>query len=599
MSLVKTSLRGLGLVIVVFLIFFPFWASTTSNPESYMNVIITAGTSAILTISLNICMGYGGLLSLAHTGMQMMGGYAIGLAMLNYEVDPWIGILIAAAVSTVFSVLMITISLRATYLYFGMITLAANLIAMESFRNALGNDGLISGIYLPAFRGEDLTLRQFYYVTLGLLVLAYFIQRNTILSGFGRATMALRESSDTASALGVSPNMQRVKIFALAGGLAGIAGAICAMQGGFMAPEIGDLNGGLIFFVGLFLGGVGTLVGPLAGVALIAAIDFQIRFAGAYRILILGSILLLCMMVLPRGIVGTFRASRFGSPQELAEEPDTSGEEILTSLKSSNSLSGEVAIEAIDVVKHFGGIKAVDGVSISIVSGRVHGIIGPNGSGKSTLVSCLTRYHQLTSGEVRLFGGQMPKTPHAVARGGVTRVFQIPHLFERVSVRDNVLTGMYLHERYTWLEAVLRLPRYTKGTRAEEKQAAALLHIVGLGKKSEIAAANLSHGQKRLLEIVRAVSSRPKVLILDEPATGLTQGELESLHNLILFLKNEGLAVVLIEHNVDFLMGLADIVTVLESGKVIAEERPEEVRNDPRVIEAYLGRTDISELMGE
>jgi len=230
MSLVKNSLRGLGLVIVVFLIFFPFWASTTSNPESYMNVIITAGTSAILTISLNICMGYGGLLSLAHTGMQMMGGYAIGLAMLNYEIDPWIGILIAAVVSTLFSILMITISLRATYLYFGMITLAANLIAMESFRNALGNDGLISGIYLPAFRGEDLTLRQFYYVTLGLLVLAYLIQRNTILSGFGRATMALRESSDTASALGVSPNMQRVKIFALAGGLAGIAGAICAIH---------------------------------------------------------------------------------------------------------------------------------------------------------------------------------------------------------------------------------------------------------------------------------------------------------------------------------------------------------------------------------
>lgn len=229
----------------------------------------------------------------------------------------------------------------------------------------------------------------------------------------------------------------------------------------------------------------------------------------------------------------------------------------------------------------------------------MHGIIGPNGSGKSTLVSCITRYHQLTSGEVKFFGAQMPKTPHKVARAGVTRVFQIPHLFERVSVRDNVLTGMYLQEKYTWIEAVLRLPRYSKGTRAEEKQAAALLHIVGLGKKSEIAAANLSHGQKRLLEIVRAVSSRPKVLILDEPATGLTQGELESLHNLILFLKNEGLAVVLIEHNVDFLMGLADIVTVLESGKVIAEERPEAVRNDPRVIEAYLGRTDISELMGE
>jgi branched-chain amino acid transport system ATP-binding protein/branched-chain amino acid transport system permease protein len=596
MKMVKFSLRGLTFLLLFFLIIFPMWANTTSNPESYMNVIITAGTSAVLTISLNICMGYGGLLSLAHTGMQMMGGYAIGLAMLNYEINPWYGIIIAAVASTIFSVMMILLSLRATYLYFGMITLAANLIAMEGFRNALGNDGLISGLYLPAFRGEDLTIRQFYYVVLVILAIAYVVQRNTIKSGFGRATMALRESADTASALGVSPNMQRVKIFAIAGGLAGIAGAITAMQGGFMAPEIGDLNGGLIFFVGLFLGGVGTLIGPLAGVALIAAIDFEIRFAGAYRTLILGSILLICMMVLPRGIVGTFRASKLGSPQELAEEPNIEGESIATVDRPE---SGDTAIEAINVVKHFGGIRAVDGVSLSIKSGRVHGIIGPNGSGKSTLVSCLTRYHSLTDGEVKLFGSPMPKTPHGVARGGVTRVFQIPHLFERVSVRDNVLTGMYLHEKYTWFEAVLRLPRYVIANRAEEKQAAALLHLVGLGKKSEIAAANLSHGQKRLLEIVRAVSARPKVLILDEPATGLTQGELDALHNLILFLKNEGLAVVLIEHNVEFLMGLADVVTVLESGKVIAEDRPEAVRNDPRVIEAYLGRTDISELMGE
>jgi len=596
MKMVNVSLRGLGLILITLLLFFPFWANSTSNPESYMNVIITAGTSAVLTISLNICMGYGGLLSLAHTGMQMMGGYAIGLAMLNYEIDPWIGILIAALVSTIFSVLMILISLRATYLYFGMITLAANLIAMEGFRNALGNDGLISGLYLPAFRGEDLTIRQFYYVTLAILVIAYVVQRNTVLSGFGRATMALRESTDTASALGVSPSVQRVKIFAIAGGLAGVAGAITAMQGGFMAPEIGDLNGGLIFFVGLFIGGVGTLFGPLAGVGLIAAIDFQIRFAGAYRTLILGTILLLCMMVLPRGIVGTFRASKMGSPQELADEPTIVEEEIITTAASA---SGSVAIEAINIVKHFGGVKAVDGVSISILSGRIHGIIGPNGSGKSTLISCITRYHSLTDGEVKLFGAEMPKTPHRVARAGVTRVFQIPHLFERVSVRDNVLTGMYLHERYSWIEAVLRLPRYLSSTRAEERQAAVLLRVVGLGRKGDIAAANLSHGQKRLLEIVRAVSARPKVLILDEPATGLTQSELGNLHNLILFLKNEGLAVVLIEHNVDFLMGLADIVTVLESGKVIAEAHPEEVRNDSRVVEAYLGRADISELMGE
>jgi ABC-type branched-subunit amino acid transport system ATPase component/ABC-type branched-subunit amino acid transport system permease subunit len=589
-------LRGLGLIAIASVLLFPLIITHTSSRESYLNVVIMAATSAILTLSLNICMGYGGLLSLAHTGMQMVGGYAIGIAMLSYNINPWVGILIAALASTIFSILMISISLRATYLYFGMITLAANLIAMEGFRNILGNDGLITDIYKPSWHGEDMTTTVFYYVTIGILAFAYVIQRNTILSGFGRATMALRESSDTASALGVSPNAQRVKIFAVAGGIAGVAGAILAMQGSFMSPEIGDLSGGLIFFVGLFLGGVGTLVGPIAGVALIATIGYFIRFSGAYRTLILGSILLLCMMVLPRGIVGTFRASRWGSPKELDGEPEDSGEKIITHLPVDPEIP---VIEAKNVVKHFGGIKAVDGVSLVIRSGSIHGIIGPNGSGKSTLVSCITRYHKLTSGEVLLFGKEMPRKPHAVARGGVTRVFQVPHLFERVSVRDNVLTGMRIHERYTWIEAVFRLPRYLSNTRAEQKQAVALLKLVGLGRKSEIASANLSHGQKRLLEIVRAVSARPRVLILDEPATGLSKSELVSLHEIIVFLKAHGLAVVLIEHNVEFLMGLADIVTVLESGKVIAEDRPEVVRNDPRVIEAYLGRTDISELVDD
>ena len=143
------------------------------------------------------------------------GGYAIGLAMLNYDINPWYGIVIAIIATSIFSVLMMLISLRATYLYFGMITLAANLVAMEAFRNALGNDGLITDIYLPPLGGQDMSSTQFYYLTMILLVLAYLVQRNAILSGFGRATMALRESTDTASALGVSPNMQRLKIFAL------------------------------------------------------------------------------------------------------------------------------------------------------------------------------------------------------------------------------------------------------------------------------------------------------------------------------------------------------------------------------------------------
>ncbi len=591
------AIRALALVAIAAVVLYPFWAKHSSNPESNLSVLIIAFTSAMLTMSLNICMGYGGLMSLAHTGMLMIGGYASGILFTRYyTINSWYTLPAALVAGVIFSVLIISVSLRATYLYFGIITLAANLVVMEIARNGgdfSGGENGILGISPPYIGDNPISPMTFYYVCLAILVAVYLVQRNTILSGFGRATMSLRESSETASALGVSPSVQRVKIFAISGGIAGLAGGLLAMQSTFISPDVGDLNGGLIFFVGLFLGGIGTLVGPLAGVALIALIDFQIRFSGAYRTLILGGILLLSMMVIPRGIVGTYRASRWGEAKEHDVASEDRDENIITT--SEIDPRGEVVLDVRDVKKHFGGIHAVDGVSLAVRAGEIHAIMGPNGSGKSTLVSCLTRYHSLTSGEVGLFGKPLPRTPHGVARAGVSRVFQVPHLFDRVSVIDNVLTGMRIHEKYTWLESTLRLPRYVKETRAERRQARALLALTGLQTKEELSAANISHGQKRLLEIVRAVATRPRILILDEPATGLTQPEMETLHNLIVYLAGHGIAIVLIEHNVDFLLGLADIVTVLEGGRVIAEGKPDEVRNNPVVIEAYLGRTDLIE----
>ncbi len=591
------TLRLLPLAMIAAAIVFPYWVKTTSNADSNLSVVIIAFTSAMLTMSLNICMGYGGLMSLAHTGMLMVGGYATGIVFTRYyTVNSWLTLPVALVAGAIFSVLLISVSLRATYLYFGMITLAANLVAMELVRNGgdfTGGENGVLGISPPYIGDKPISPTTFYFVCLAILVAAYMVQRNTVLSGFGRATMSLRESSETASALGVSPSIQRIKIFAISGGMAGLAGGLLAMQSTFVSPDVGDLNGGLIFFVGLFLGGVGTLVGPLAGVALIALIDFQIRFSGAYRTLILGGILLVSMMVLPRGIVGTYRASRWGEAKEHPTPSEDHDENIITT--SSIDERGEVVLDIRDVKKHFGGIHAVDGVSLTVRAGEIHAIMGPNGSGKSTLVSCLTRYHPLTSGDVKLFGKPLPKTPHAVARAGVSRVFQVPHLFDRVSVIDNVLTGMRIHERYSWLESTLRLPRYLKETRAERRQARTLLALTGLETKEDLSASNISHGQKRLLEIVRAVATRPRLLILDEPATGLTQPEMETLHNLITYLAGRGIAVVLIEHNVEFLLNLADVVTVLEGGRVIAEGKPDEVRNNPAVIEAYLGRADLIE----
>ncbi len=585
-----------SLLSIALLYYFPVLIKSSSNPSFYLQVVSVAVCSAILTISLNICMGYGGLLSLMHTGMQMVGGYAVAILAVKQGWNGWLALVAAAVIGAIFAILVILISLRATYLYFGMITLAVNLIAMEAIRHGGeftgGYNGLF-GVFAPGIPSGMMSAEGFYRVMITILILAYVVQRNLIFSGFGRNTMALRESSETATALGISPNMHRVKVFGVSGALAGLAGGLLSIQIGYAIADIGDLNNGLIFFVGLFLGGVGTLAGPVLGVALVAVIDFMIRGTGQYRTLVLGSILLLTMIVLPRGIVGTYRASRYGSPRSREVLPGEADNYYLD-IAVKNVTKGEVLLEAKDVVKHFGGVHAVDGISVQFKAGEVHGIIGPNGSGKSTLISALTRYHELTSGSVTLLGAEADKKPFKVARDGVTRVFQIPHLFERVSVLDNVLTGMYRRDKYNIFDAIFRTPRYLKANSRSVAEAKALLSLAGMLGMEELAAGSISHGQKRLLEVIRAVATEPKILILDEPATGLTQDEMHSLTNLIRTLAAGGMCVVLIEHNVAFLMDLADIVTVIQSGKVIAEGTPKEVQKNERVLEAYLGNTDFS-----
>jgi ABC-type branched-subunit amino acid transport system ATPase component/ABC-type branched-subunit amino acid transport system permease subunit len=591
-------LYTLAAVVIVVLLLWPRITDYYSyNATYYDGIVASAAIAAILTISLNLCMGYGGMLSMMQTALQLVGGYAVAIAVVKMGWSWVLGLGIAIVVGTVLSLLVLLVSLRATYLYFGMITLAADLIVVEAGRSADPLTGGVVGIagIAPTIGSAVMSKDQFYYVVLALLVVTYVVQRNFVRSGSGRASMAVRESTDTASAMGIRPATTKLLVFGLAGGIGGMAGGLYALQMGFINPDVGLLDNGLIFFVGLFLGGIGTLVGPLLGVGIIAAIVEFIRDYPRYTTLILGLVLLAAIMLIPAGIVGSWRSSRFGrDPMSLGDE-DESPTGVPSTVAAPEAPDGVAALEGVGIQKFFGGVHAVDGIDVRVMPGTVHGIIGPNGSGKSTLVACLTRYHSLDGGEARVFGEPAPRAPYAVAAAGVTRVFQAPHLFERVSVLDNVLTGMRMRERYTWVGAVLRTPGYRRQDRAERGEAMELLRFAGLGPRAGWPASSLSHGQKRLLEVVRAVATRPRVLILDEPATGLTHAEMAALARLCRALCNHGLAVVLIEHNVDFVMGLCDEITVIESGKVIERGVPEHVRRSPAVLEAYLGRPDLVE----
>jgi ABC-type branched-subunit amino acid transport system ATPase component/ABC-type branched-subunit amino acid transport system permease subunit len=584
-------------VVLVVLILAPVVANNTDNAYYYVGLMSFMCVSVMLTLSLNIATGYGGMLTLMQTGLQLLGGYSLALCMTRLGL-PWLpAILVSMVMGVLLSLAVVVLSLRSSYLYFGMLTLVVNLVLVEIGESWVSVTGGNVGLYniSPTWGGVTLSPQVFFYIIAAFAVASYIIQRNFVESTYGRATMAIRESTITASGMGIDPTRVKLLCLGLSGALGGAAGGLYALQLGAINPSVGLLESGLIFFVGLFIGGVGTLAGPVVGTILISVVASLSRFYPAYTNLIMGIVLLLVLAVMPQGIAGSFsslldrrrrRTSEKEGERAAAPDAAAAGEDVAVEVSVR---SGVLALEAVGVKKHFGGVKALDGVSLRIETGKIHGIIGPNGSGKSTLVDCLTRFQPVTAGEVRLFGDPAPRKAYQVAARGVTRVFQIPRLFGRVSVRDNVLTGMHLRTRYSLVGAILRTPRFVRQDRQQRDEAGQLLRFAHLTDVGQLHGENLSHGQKRLLEVVRAVATRPTVLILDEPATGLTPAELDELARLCRLLRDHGLAVVLIEHNVAFVMDLCEVITVLDSGKVIQEGPPEDVRRSVAVRAAYLG----------
>jgi branched-chain amino acid transport system permease protein len=239
--------------------------------------------------------------------------------------------------------------------------------------------------------------------------------------------------------------------------------------------------------------------------------------------------------------------------------------------------------------KSFGGIRALVGVDLDVRTGTIHGLVGPNGSGKTTLVNIVAGYYARDGGEVRFFGRPWRgQRPHEVARAGLIRIFQAAHLFGQTTVLENMLVGLHLATRVSLPAAVLRLPAFGREERGLRNTATDFLGAVGLADLADRQASSLSHGQQRLLEVARALGARPRLLILDEPATGLSAEELERLAGLVREVRDSGVTVLLIEHNMAFVMGLCDWVTVLDGGERIAHGPPAAVQHDARVIEAYL-----------